>query len=290
MTLQSHVKGISHRGHRRVRLPDKRGHREAASERCSRLLGPLAVVRGRAYLRSMPYYGKNSGLYQVATHTLAPQSGPMKQGNTSSFLEAHSSIAGMPPLVLGLNIDTSRLMKAFETPDDVGAIIRIHKDLDRELKRIASVMVLKSDRRNVHSVSQRIECLKVAGLSEKRLAASKEINLVRNAFAHGDKESFDEQDIDRLLQAIRLVLSPDFTPGAFHDLTTDPYGGWDYSSLDCKGRFCQLCFTALALVASIENEFEKHSFKPKFPRLLVGIKQMQKATKGHTLLVFLYNR
>jgi hypothetical protein len=196
----------------------------------------------------------------------------------------------MPTLVLGLKIDTSRMMKALGTSDDVGAIIRIHKDLDRELKRIANVMVPKCDRRNVHSVSQRIERLKAAGLSENRLAASKQINFVRNAFAHGDKESFDERDVDGLLRAVRLVLSPDFTPDAFHDLTTEPYGEWNYSSLDCKGRFCQLCFTALALVASIENEFEKYSFKPKLPRLLVGIKQIQKATKDQTLLVFLNHR
>jgi hypothetical protein len=213
----------------------------------------------------------------------------MKQGNARSFLEATRRIVGMPPVMLGLNVDTSRMMKAIETPDDIGAIIRLHKDLHRELKRIATVMVLKSSRRKLRSVSELIECLNVAGISEKRLAAPQWINLVRNTFAHGDKECFNEADVDGLLKAIRLVLGEDFTPTSLHDLTTDPYGEWNYPNMNYKGQFCQLALTAVALVASIEHEFEKHSFRPKLPKLL-RFDQIQEATKQHTLLMFLQNR
>lgn len=209
----------------------------------------------------------------------------MKQSAPRSFLEA-ASIVGMQPVLLGLNIDASRMMKALQTPDDIGAIIRVHKDLHRELKRIASVMVPKSRRRNARSVSELIECLKAAGMSESRLVASRRINLIRNAFVHSNKECFDETDVNGLLKAIRLVLGEDFTPSTVHDLTTDPCGEWNYPNMDHKGQFCQLGLTAVALVASIENEFEKHSLRPKFPRLL-RFGQIQEATKEHTLLVFL---
>jgi hypothetical protein len=209
----------------------------------------------------------------------------MKQGNARSFLEA-ASILGMPPVLLGLNVDTSRMMKALDTPDDIGAIIRLHKDLDRALKHIVRVMVAKSGRPKLRSMSQRIECLRAAGLSEKRLAASQTINLVRNALAHGNKECFNEADVDGLLKAIRLVLGEDYTQTALHDLTTDPTREWDFRTVDYKGQFCLLGFIAVALVASIEHEFEKHSFRPKIPKLL-RYSQIQKATKEHTLLMFL---
>jgi hypothetical protein len=149
-----------------------------------------------------------------------------------------------------------------------------------------TVMVPKSNRRKLRSMSQRIECLRAAGLPEKRLLASETINVTRNALAHGEKESFDEADVDRLLKAIRLVLGEDYIQGALHDLTTDPYGEWDYGNMDHKGRFCMLGFIAVALVASIEHEFEKYSFRPKFPKL-VRVSQIQEATKENTLLVFL---
>ena len=75
----------------------------------------------------------------------------MKQGSRRSFLEA-VSIVGMPPVLLGLDVDASRIFEAIQTPDDIGAIIRLHKDLHRELKHIARVMVPKISRRNLHSV------------------------------------------------------------------------------------------------------------------------------------------
>jgi hypothetical protein len=212
----------------------------------------------------------------------------MKQSNPRSFLGA-ASTAKIPPVVLGLNVDTSRMMKALKTPDDIGAIIRLHKDLDRELKHIVSVMVPKSSRPKLRSMSQRIECLKAAGLSENRLAASQTINLIRNALTHGNKECLDDSDVDRLQKAIGLVLGEDYTQTSLHDLTTDPHGDWDYRNVDYKGQFCLLGFIAVALVASIEHEFEKHSFSPKFPKVL-RFSQIQEATKEHTLVVFLQGR
>ena len=211
----------------------------------------------------------------------------MRTIRVSSFLDA-ASIPGMPPLVLGLKVDASRMVRALQTPDAIGAIIRIHKDLDRELKRVVRVMVPDYSRLKLRTMNQRIECLKAAGLPEKRLAAPRTINLVRNAFAHGEKETFDQADVDELLRAIRLVLGDDYTETAFHDLTTDPYGQWDYQNMDYKGRFCLLAFVAVGLVASVKIEYEKCSFRPKFPKLL-RLDQMQEATKQHTFLLFLKN-
>jgi len=209
----------------------------------------------------------------------------MKKSNAHSFLEAASN-AGQPPVLVGLNIDTSRLKKALKTPDDVGAIMRIHQNLDRELRRIVKVMVPKASQGKLRTTNQWIECLGTAGLSEQRIAASRTINHVRNEFAHGDKERFVGADVNRLLAAIRLVLGENYEPTALHDLTTDPYGQWDYQNMDCKGQFCILGYTAVALIASVEYEFEKHSFKPKLPRL-IRFDQIQTATKPHNLLVFL---
>jgi hypothetical protein len=211
----------------------------------------------------------------------------MRTTRASSFLEA-ASIPGMPPVILGLKVDASRMIRALQTPDAIGAIIRIHKDLDRELKRIVRIMVPDSSRMKLHTMSQRIECLKAAGLPEKRLAAPRTINLVRNAFAHGEKETFDRADVDELLKAIRLVLGDDYSETALHDLTTDPYGQWDYQNMDHKGQFCLHAFIAVGLVASVKIEFEKHSFRPKFPKLL-RLDQIQEATKQHTFLLFLKN-
>jgi hypothetical protein len=212
----------------------------------------------------------------------------MKVSNARSFLEA-ASAAGMPPILLGLNIDTSRMMKALKTSDDIGAIVRLHSDLDRVLKHIVRVMAPWCGRPKLQYMNQRIEHLKGAGLSEKRLAASRTINAVRNEFVHGNKECFGEADVDRLRKAIRLVLGADYTQTLLHDLTTDPYGEWDIRSLGRKGQFCLLGFMAAALVASVEHEFEKGSFRPRLPRLL-RFSQIQETTKRHTLLVFLQNR
>jgi hypothetical protein len=215
--------------------------------------------------------------------------GPIKHGNAPSFLEAAVRIRGLPPVVLSLSIDTSRLMKALQTTDDIGAVVRVHKDLDRELRRIVRLMVPKPGRRQLDTMSARIACLKAAGLPQTRLAAAQAINAVRNALAHGDKECVDEADVDSLLKALRLVLGEDYEQGPVHDLTTDPYGEWNYQTMDWKGRFCMLGATAVALVGSIENEFEKHSFRPRFPKLL-SFSQFEQATKEHTLLMFLSNR
>jgi hypothetical protein len=115
-------------------------------------------------------------------------------------------------------------------------------------------------------MSGRIACLKTAGLSQTRLAAAQTINAIRNARAHGDKECIDKADVDSLLKALRLVLGEDYAQGPVHDLTTDPYGEWDYRTMDWKGRFCMLGVTAVALVASIENEFENTRSGRNFQR------------------------
>jgi hypothetical protein len=195
-----------------------------------------------------------------------------KQSNLPSFLEAIRNIPGFPPVLLSVSIDTSRMMKALQTPDDIGTIIRLHKDLDRELERIVRAMVPRPRRLKLRSMSRRIEGLKVAGLSEKRLAAAETINLVRNAFAHGEKECFDQADVDQLLKAIQHVLGEDYTQTALHDLTTDPHGKWDYGKMGCKGQFCLLAVMAIGLIASIEHEYEKHSFKPRFPKPFASAK------------------
>lgn len=215
-----------------------------------------------------------------------PGGGPVEHGSAPSFLEAAVRIEGLPPVLLGLSIDISRLMKALATTDDIGAAIRVHKDLDRELRRIVRLMVSKPNRRQLRSVSELIECLRAAGLPQTRLAAAQAINTIRNALAHGDKECLDEADVDRLQAALRQVLGEDYTQAPIHDLTTDPYGVWDYSTMDWKGRFCMLGVTAVALVASIQNEFEKYSFRPRFPKFL-PVSKIQQATKEHTLLLFL---
>jgi len=100
-----------------------------------------------------------------------PGCGPIKHGSAPSFLEAAARIDGMPPVLLGLSIDASRLMQALKTPDDIGAVIRVHKDLDRELRRIVRVMVPKSGWAKLRSMTERIACLKAAGLRDAQLGS-----------------------------------------------------------------------------------------------------------------------
>jgi hypothetical protein len=214
--------------------------------------------------------------------------GAIQYGSAPSFLEAHARIPGLPPVLLSFSIDTSRLMQALRTPDDIGSVIRIHKDLDRELRRIVHLMVPKSGRAKLRSMTDRIVCLRAAGLPETRLAAARTINAVRNALAHGEKECLDEADVEALLRALQVVLGDDYSQGTVHDLTTDPYGEWDYRTMNWKGKFCMLGCTAVALVASIENEFQKHTFRPRLPKIL-RFSQIQEATKEHTFLMFLNN-
>src|SRR5437764_13440517 len=58
-----------------------------------------------------------------------------------------------------------------------------------------------------------------------------------------------------------------------------------HESTDRMAKDSQAWLIAVALIASIKLDFERHSFKPKFTKLL-RFNRMQHAPKEHTLRVF----
>jgi hypothetical protein len=157
--------------------------------------------------------------------------------------------------------DASRLVQAIETPDEIGAVIRIHFEIDRALEHIVDAMVPAASHLRHQYMESRIRFLFALGMPEIRLAPAKIINEIRNKFAHHEKDGISPSDITKLSAAVNALLGKEIpTHFAVRDKRASADKEWVYGDMSLKEKFCLLGYLALAGVATIENDFEKVSF------------------------------
>jgi len=164
-------------------------------------------------------------------------------------------------ITLKYEMDRAKLLLAMNTPDPIGAIIRIQTELDEVLKHTIKSMVSPPIPR-LQYASERIECLVANGLPRLRVAPASIINTVRNNFAHNNKQAFKPRDVNKLQQAVtKLYGGLNFENFVFIHRKKDSDIELRYADMDHKQRFCLLGFAAIAAVAAIEIEFSPGTFK-----------------------------
>jgi hypothetical protein len=164
-------------------------------------------------------------------------------------------------VVFNFEVDTAKLMRAIDTDDDVGAIVRLQFELDRALEHIVRVMVPDCKQLNHRYMDQRIRFLLSLGLPDIRVAPARVINNVRNSFAHREQDSFSTDDVARLHDAVAALTGTAIpTDFALINKKTDAYREWRYVEMTLKQKFCLLGFISLSGVATIENDFAKVAF------------------------------
>ncbi len=162
-------------------------------------------------------------------------------------------------------------MRAIDTPDDIGAVVRIHFEIDRALTHIIETMVPNPSVLRHHYMSQRLSYLESLGLPTDRLAPARAINVLRNKFAHKEKEHIQAADIDELERAIVNLLGRPI-PSNFalrHKSFRAPPREWRYDTMSPKEKFCLLGFFSLSGIATIEHDFQRLAFickpNPNYP-------------------------
>jgi hypothetical protein len=172
------------------------------------------------------------------------------------------------PTVFNFDVDSGRIMRAMYTEDDIGAVIRIHFEIDRALDHIVKTMVPASNKMRLPYTGNKVDFLLALGLPELRIAPVLIINKIRNKFAHKEKEEIVLSDTVDLLRAIETMYDRKI-PENFHTIHQKKDGSrreWRFGEMSPKEKFCFLGSLALTGVAAIESDFEKVSFKLLMPR------------------------
>jgi hypothetical protein len=164
--------------------------------------------------------------------------------------------------VLKFDFDFQKFLLAMSTPDHIGAIMRIHTELDEVLKHVVKAMV-PPPIPPLQYASERMDFLVNMGLPKIRVAPAAIINTVRNNFAHNSKQEFKAKDVGKLYRAVvtlydERAIGPDFV---FVHRRKESHRELRYGDMDDKEKFCFLGFLAIAAVAAVENDFAAGTFR-----------------------------
>jgi hypothetical protein len=161
-------------------------------------------------------------------------------------------------IVFDFEIDTARLLRAFESADDVGAIIRTHYELDRALSHVLAKFYANPKKLSANRVGPKIERLEALGFGGSRIEALRTIDDIRNAVAHRDQEEVRVQDVAALRTKIDELSS-----GRFSDEWRFSYRAQSntlatkYSDMTLRQQFCLLAFLAIAAVVALPHEVDQ---------------------------------
>jgi hypothetical protein len=166
------------------------------------------------------------------------------------------------PTTFNFPIDTGRMLRAIDTSDDIGAVIRIHFEIDRALEHIVSVMVPAAQHLRHRFMDERIRFVLALGLPTDRVEPARTINTLRNHFAHREKERLDQSDVDLLegpvCEMLGRAIPPQFS--LRHERKDGSRREWLYGDMSVKEKICMLGFFTLGGIATIENDFQKIAF------------------------------
>lgn len=145
------------------------------------------------------------------------------------------------------------------TPDDIGAIIRVHYEIDQALQHVIGTLIPFPKRLKLRYMKQRIELLLALGMPEVRLQPAEIVNHIRNDFAHRDKETFLAEDVTGLHEAIVALYGREIPPtfAMLHRKDDGSTQEWRYCDMNLKEKFCFLGSFALGGVATIQTDFHK---------------------------------
>lgn len=159
-------------------------------------------------------------------------------------------------------VDTTRMIRAIDTPDDIGAVVRLHFEIDRALEHVVNVMVPAAQHLQHRFMEQRIRFLQALGMPNVRIQPARVINTIRNNFAHREKEALSPQDVTTLEGPVSELLGRNI-PTHFalqHKKKDGSRRDWVYETMSPKEQFCMLGFFTLSGIATIENDFRKLAF------------------------------
>jgi len=158
------------------------------------------------------------------------------------------------------DVNSQRLLRAIETEDDIGAVIRLHFEIDRAYEHVVKTLIPDVAQLKHRYMDERIRFLLAIGLPSIRVEPARVINGIRNKFAHDEKEAFSTADIERLSLAVEAMIGKQIPSNfALISKKQDSYREWRYGDMSLKEKFCFLGYLTLSGVATIENDFPKVS-------------------------------
>jgi hypothetical protein len=161
-------------------------------------------------------------------------------------------------IVFDFKLDTARLMRAFESTDDVGAIIRTHYELDRALDHVLVKFYANPRKLGANRVGPKIERLEALGFGGARVGAVRVVDDVRNGVAHRDREEICPQDVAVLRKQIDELSGKRFKDDwQFSYKAGDCSTSLAYGEMSLRQKFCFLAFLAIAALASLPHEVDR---------------------------------
>lgn len=91
-------------------------------------------------------------------------------------------------IVFDFELDGALLLRAFDSANDIGAITLVHTELNRALDHVLAKLYPNPKKLGASRVGPKIERLEALGIGGPRIAVMKQIDDVRNAFAHRGQE------------------------------------------------------------------------------------------------------
>ena len=114
-----------------------------------------------------------------------------------------------PRIIISHDFDYEKLVRALLTDDDIGAMLRLHFEMERCLDFMIADRFSSPKSLNAKYFSQKVGCLHAIGFLNSRLQAFKFVNRVRNMMAHEGRECIKIQEADELVSIVsRLMPHP----------------------------------------------------------------------------------
>ena len=91
--------------------------------------------------------------------------------------------------IISHDFDYKKLIRALTTDDDIGAMLRLHFEMERCMDFMISERFISPKHLNNKYFGQKVGTLKAVGFDHGRLRAFEYVNSVRNKMAHARKGS-----------------------------------------------------------------------------------------------------
>lgn len=144
------------------------------------------------------------------------------------------------------DISTNRLLAALNTKDDVGAVIRMHFELDQALNHVAKAAVPRVDQLRLRYPEQKIRFFLALGVEDKHLEPARLLNQIRNRFAHSEgQEIVTDADVAALEGAIGVIGFSEVCQKVMKVVDRD------YEKLTPREKFCILGVVIISHVSEI---------------------------------------
>jgi hypothetical protein len=161
-------------------------------------------------------------------------------------------------ITFDFNIDIDRLVRAMDTPDDVGSVLRVHLELERALDHVIGKVLPKAEKAGWRYPSQKMNFLLAMGIPDFRMRPAQIINSIRNGIAHKERqESLNEGEVSDLFRAVNAVVGNRITEDfEFVHNQSGRITSKLYREMSVREKFCLLGFLAIGTIASLTSELK----------------------------------